>query len=389
MKILHLFSNWKWTGPAEPAINLCWKLHERGYDTELAVGRGPRVLPNAVRAAAVERGLPLLDGLRLRKHLSPVANALDILRLGRLMDERRWDIVHVHTINDHRIAAQARRLSRVKPLLVRSFYDDADRPISRAACRLLRRHADALIVYSDAVRALVTERIFTREPARVLKVEGAVDLQRFNPERTGLPDMRGRLGLPEDAYLVGIVARVQPHRRFDLFLEAVRRAASVLPQLRAVIVGRGTRIEEVAKGPVRRSGLDSIVTFPGYLSGDDYVGMLKALDVKVFLMPGSDGTCRAVREALAMGVPVVAARRGMLPEIVRDGVNGLLVGYDAEELSGAIVRLGTDAELRRRLAAGALEDARSRFDLQRQAEAVATVYERLVGRRQGWASGWI
>src|SRR5439155_1303331 len=146
-------------------------------------------------------------------------------------------------------------------------------------------------------------------------------------------------------------------------------------QLRLLIVGRGTNQETVAREPVRALGIEERVVFSGYQAGEDYVATLACMDAKVFLVPGSDGSCRAVREALAMGVPVIAARRGVLPELVKDGETGTLVEDEPEPLARAIEDLARDRERLRALGARAREDAVSRFSLDVFARTVAGIYE--------------
>jgi len=205
-----------------------------------------------------------------------------------------------------------------------------------------------------------------------------IDLARFDPAR--VVSSRATLGVPEDAFCLGIVARMQTHRRFDVLLEAVRRAAERAPELRVLVVGRGTHRRSVAEEPARRLGLADRVVFAGYRAAD-YVDVLSALDVKAFLVPGSDGSCRAVREALALGRPVIAAARGMLPEIVEHGATGLVIEDTPETLADAIVRLCRDRELRERMGRAARESARRRFSLAGQAEAIERAYRRLLERR--------
>lgn len=173
---------------------------------------------------------------------------------------------------------------------------------------------------------------------------------------------------------------MQTHRRFEVLLEAVRRAVAEAPRLRLVVIGRGTNQETVAREPARRLGLGEVVRFPGYLDGDDYVAALAGLDAKIFLVPGSDGSCRAVREALAMGKPVVAARRGMLVEIVRDGETGLLVDDEPEALARALARLAGDGEARRRMGEAAGREARERFSIAAVAAEVVRIYGATLAR---------
>ena len=215
---------------------------------------------------------------------------------------------------------------------------------------------------------------FPREYMMV--VPGAIDTERFDPTRD-VPDGRRWLGIPHDAFVVGIVARMQRHRHYEDFFRAMRRLVDAHPNTHAIVVGRGTRQEEVGKTPVRELGLDEHVHFSGYVAGENYVGMLKAFDVKVFLVPGSDGTCRAVREAMAMGKPAVVANRGMLGEIVTDGENGYVVEGTADSLFEALNRIASDRGLARELGKAAHAMASTRYSLDAQARDVAWVYERL------------
>jgi len=176
------------------------------------------------------------------------------------------------------------------------------------------------------------------------------------------------------------VARVQWRRRFDIFLKALALASQQLPALRALIVGRGTHIKTIAVEPSRRMGLANVVLFPGYQTGDDYVRTLASLDAQVFLVPGTDGSCRAVREAMAMGLPVIASRRGILPELVADGERGLVVDDTPEGLAAAIVALARDQARRKALGANARRYAIEHFALNRQAELVGGIYGELLSR---------
>jgi glycosyltransferase involved in cell wall biosynthesis len=147
------------------------------------------------------------------------------------------------------------------------------------------------------------------------------------------------------------------------------------------MVGRGTHMQRVAVQRAERALLKDRIVFTGYRSGDEYVATLRLLSAKVFLWPGSDGSCRAVREAMAMGVPVIAADVGMLGEIVGDGRDGILIPHDPGALAHAVRRLALGLGERDEMAAAAREAARDRFDLEKQAARVEDVYERLLSSR--------
>jgi glycosyltransferase involved in cell wall biosynthesis len=168
---------------------------------------------------------------------------------------------------------------------------------------------------------------------------------------------------------------MQRHRRFDILLEGVKLAK--VPDLRVLIVGRGTHMDEVAVQPAKRLGLTN-VTFTGYL-GDKYLDTVASFDALLFLVPGSDGSCRAIRETMAMGRAVIGARRGMIPEIVDDGTTGLVIDDTPETIAGAIERLAADRARCAAMGAAGREKALRLYDVTRQATAVKAAYEQLLG----------
>lgn len=378
MRVLHLFSNWRWTGPAEPAVNLACALMRSGWDVAFACGAAPHGRPNGVAQKAAERGLPLRSGLNLSKHMNPFTNYPDGWRLRRWLESEHFDFIHCHLRNDHVVAALAARRMPGRPIVVRSCYA-GEGPHGYWEGRLAREFTDGLLVLSERARRQAVEGL--RLPAdRAWLFDTAVDLERFNPQRD-LGDRRAEWGIAPNAFVVGIVARIQWRRRFHVLLEAIARAHAELPGLRAVIVGRGTHMDAIAVNPARKMGIANVVVFPGYQTGDDYVRALATMDVKVFLVPGTDGSCRAVREAMAMGIPVIASRRGMLPELVADGERGLVVDDTPDGLAAAILALARDRDRRRMLGANARQYAVQHFSLSRQAEVVGAVYNELAKRK--------
>jgi glycosyltransferase involved in cell wall biosynthesis len=265
----------------------------------------------------------------------------------------------------------ARSIRGAVPILRSSYEGDGLRREIRNRF-LLRRYTDGLIACSrKALQADVATFSFPRD--RAWTVYGAVDTDEFSPDRN-VPDLRARFGLSKEHFVVGVVARIQARRRFDLLLEAVALASRELDTLRVMIVGRGTHMREVAVEPSKRLHLENCVVFPGYISGDEYIAALKCLDVKVYLFPGTDGTCRALLQAMAMGRPVLVTKRGVLPEIVDDEVEGFVIDDEPRQLADAIIRLGLNPDLRRRLGRNARKRAVTEFSLLKQASVIHGIY---------------
>ncbi|MEZ6185568.1 MAG: glycosyltransferase family 4 protein [Planctomycetota bacterium] len=379
MKVLHLFSNHKITGPAELALETARALRGQGVDALFYSSdvRRTKYRDRWLQLLAEERGLPEppLAGVQLGKHYSPLRALLDVRRLARYLRETPPDVVHCHLPNDHLLAGYAvHKAGRPIPI-VRSLYDGEPPAPSRRVKKTLGGMTARLVCLSEQVAATLQRDAarYDLDPARVTSLPPPIDTERFDPSR-GVAPRRAALGVPEGAFCVGIVARMQTHRRFELLLETLAAAREALPELHLVIVGRGTHQDAVARGPVQELGLADRVHFAGYVSGEDYVATLASFDAKLFLVPGSDGTCRAVREALAMGLPAITTRRGMLPELVKDGETGLLIDETPESMLAAFRALAGDRERARAMGRAAREDALERFSFARYARDLSALY---------------
>ncbi len=375
MRVLHLFSNSKFTGPAEPALNLFAELKRQGVDAIFAC-RSTKAGNPTVTQKAREIGIEPEARFHLNKHFSFTENFSDLKKLTHFLLEHKVRIIHAHMNNDHLVGAiAAKHCIRNGVLVVRSCYDGSGPQLSLRNRYVYGRLTDGVITASSAARAKLETR-FHLPLSRLWLAPAAVDLRRFSPSGVSR-DMRSSFGFLSDDFVIGVVARIQPHRRYDVLLKSIQIAAERNPKIKLLIIGRGDNLERLLVRPLRERRIENRVVSPGYLSGQDYVDALACIDAKIFLVPGTDGTCRAVREAMAMGKPVIAARRGMLPEIVDHELNGLVVEDNPENLAEAICRLAKDNSLLRSMSQEALKKAQRDFDLPGQARRVIEVYEHL------------
>lgn len=343
----------------------------RGHDARLVCPEAPEGLGEGLAARARAAGIAPELALEPIRGAHPWRDRLDAGRLRAHLALRPADVVHAWHTRDHVLAWRAGRRERRRGRLriVRS-YAHAEPIVGWPWNRwLFGRATDALICVSrEAARA--NSGLAGGRP--VVGVLGAVDLARFAPKPPD-PGLRADLGLAPRHRVVGIVARVQRHRRFDLLLQAMRRLAARDPDARLLVVGRGTHLDAVARQPAARLGIADRVIFAGYRSAD-YVDVLRAIDVFTFLVPGSDGSCRALLEAHACGLPAVTTRAGALPEIVVDGETGLCVEADAEALAGGWQALLRDPERRSRMGAAARCRAERCFTPERLCQEVEALY---------------
>ena len=382
-RVLHLFANYKWTGPADPAIRSAARLRDLGLDVRFTQGsfmhKGGehRVAEELWRCR-----LPVVTGMELRKHFHVPSLLRDIRSLRRLVVRDRFDVLHCHQGADHLIATMACRRLKQKPIVVRSLYEP-DAPRRGWRERAMFRRTQAVLAPTVQAQEGVRRRFSVAE-SRVLLQEPVTE-----PRDLHGVCARDRWGLTNEHLIVGITARIQPHRRFELLWQTVRHVRDQLPNVRFVLLGRGNEedTEALVRKPIAELGIAEHVVLPGYQKGPAYEEALRALDAFLFLVPGSDGTCRAVCDAMAFGTPVVSTQRGILPELLAERRRGEVPGFAVEEseraLGDALLRLLRDASLRESCGAAALRRTEIDMNPRAAAERTRDLYFELLAERHG------
>lgn len=365
--VLHLYSNFKWTGPADHALNLVSWLKTHGdVNAHFACGHR-RGLPNHLYDKACRRNLDLVTGLFLIKHLSWKILP-DIYALKRIVARKQIHLIHSHQDNDALTAVLAGFGNR----LIRTCYDGEPVPLNSRQ-RYFFHRAAKIMTASQKVRTYLAE-IFPDKD--IEQVDIAVDPDLFCPLEKSAR-LLSEFGLTAETPVGGIVARVQKHRNFSFLLDAIEQVVREIPNFKFLIVGRGTHIDTVARQPVNRRGLGNTVIFTGYRK-DDYREVLNLFDFKIFLVPGSDGSCRAVREAMACGKPVIAAHRGILPELIRDGETGSLIENQPADLARAMITMIREKDFRLRCSRAARQYAVTILSPERFIKKISAGYESII-----------
>lgn len=382
VNILHLFSDWKWTGPSEPVLNMCLELQRQGHAVTLACQPRAWRESRSIATFAQARGVNVTDQFELNHHALLRSSPGDLRRLTRFMREQSIDIVNTHLSHGHLLGGLAARFCSRRVVVIRTDHYRDSFTSGLPSRWLLTRLADGVVTFSERARLRLL-RQFGLPEERVVRINPALAPEAFAPvPEARRRQMRQELGFGEDDVVLGVVARFQKYRKMDLFFQALAKAIKTAPQLKAMLVGRSSQLQETVLNPIRERGLEQHVKVAGYLT-DRYREGLASMDVFVFLIAGSDGTARAMREAMALGRPVIANNIGMLPELNEAGKTGLIFNDTVDDLAGCMVQLASDGTRRRALGEGAALKARTDFRLDAQGAALADFYARRLRAIQG------
>lgn len=382
MKILHLYSDWKWTGPSEPVLNLCSGLKTQGIDVHLACLSAPensdysrrpqsdrvqRTLPDK----ATKANIPLLTLATPPKYMGLFYLKSHINTLAKYIEQNtRFDIIHCHSALDHYYTSKLKkRFPAVK--IIRTNHKGYPLETTWTNKSLMKKALDGYITLSPKLLE-ADQKTFNLNLENTTAIPSGIDISVFtNSTKPVCLNIKG------SDIVIGIVARVQRHRRFHIILEAMQSVIKEMSNVKLVIVGRGTYYDELVTEPVKRLGLENNVIQAGYRT-EDYLDTLNTFDFGLFLVPGSDGSCRAALELMASGKPLVVAQRGILPEIVDNNTNGLVIDDTADNLAQAIVKLAKDRQLCERLGKSARQKIEQQFTLERTVRLTREFYQSII-----------
>lgn len=358
-------------GAERLARELLVALDPNRFERILFVSRPPAPeerVGEAIAADLRRRGVRV-EFLRRRFKYDPLAwwPLLSLLRRERV------DILHTHAFGQNAWGTVVGRLAGVPVVIAHehnwAFAGRALRPIVDR--HLIARGSDAFVVVSrPALRGMIElERI---PPDDLVLLPNGI-----RPLRPGdRAAVRAELGIGPDDPVIGTVCVLRTEKALDVLVRASRLVMQEMPSLRVLIAGDGDDRPAV-EAVVRDLGLEKRVLLLG--ARDDVPDVLAALDVAV-LSSDFEGMPLALLEFMDAARPIVATRVGAVPDLIENGVHGLLVPpRDEPALAGAITALLRDRERARDMGARARERRQREFDLDGTVERLQALYEQLRG----------
>lgn len=356
-------------------LQLARGLRDRGFDCEIACPATSELMHDALEAGLVVHPVPIVGPLH------PLRDPQAILALAEIIRERRPALIHAHGSKAGLVARIAARFAGGVPVIVtvhnQVLYGGIS-PLMRRVYitmeRWLARRTARIITVSEALRAELLD-VYGLPASLVTTVHNGLDLRPFlsGGDRHAA---RARYGIPDDAVVVGLAARFAPQKALDVLVDAAVPLLQHDGRLWLLLAGDGPLLETTRR-KARTTDVAARILFPGFET--DVPGLLAALDV--YATPAiAEGLGLATIEAMAAGLPVVGTRVGGVPEVVDDGVTGMLVPpRRSAALTEALRTMLMDPALRRRMGQAGRERALAEFSEDGMLERISAVYGEVLG----------
>lgn len=232
---------------------------------------------------------------------------------------------------------------------------------------------DKIICISDAEKQSALDKKICKED-KLQVIFNGVDIEAYENGAHGAVK-RQDLNIPEDAFVVGMVGRISQQKAPDVFIKMAKQVKDEVPNAHFIIVGNGNREDEIRKY-AKDNGFSDSLHITGWV--DNPMSYVELFDVAC-LLSRWEGFGLVLPEYMMAGKPIVASKVDAIPNIIKDGENGLLVEVDnAKETSKAILKIYNNKSMRNHLIRCGLEDSHNRFDARRVSEEHQRLFETIV-----------
>ncbi|MBF8289560.1 MAG: hypothetical protein HW391_528 [Chloroflexi bacterium] len=362
IRVVELLATGTNGGAQEHVLNLVSRIDRERFDVSicsLSPGSGVRKLERAGFDVCV---------------IDVPDDALAVEAVAAHLAAVRADVVHNHMYRAEVIGTQAAwrvaETGLARPYVVGTVHSSRVRSDEdRALIRRLTPRMDHLVAVSTSIVHKIADE--GRVGAPVTLIYNGVDLERYDHEAPCCT-LREEYGLPAEGPIVGVVARLEAEKGHPTLIDAWVRVRADVPDATLLVIGEGSR-REALELQVRDLGMERSIVFTG--RRDDVPAVTAALDVAV-LPSYREAQGLTILEAMALSRPVVASNVGGIPEMIQDGVTGLLVPpHDPIALAAAILRLLDDHPLADTLGRAGHDLVHERFCVELMARGVETIYD--------------
>jgi glycosyltransferase involved in cell wall biosynthesis len=367
VRVLQLTSSLGFYGAEQMIMTLITALDRESFDVRLAALEKKRASSTAIISAARAAGI---DAVTL-----PCRGWVDwdaIQSLKRLVEEQKIDILHCHEPKSRLYGAIVSRMTGVPMVATHHLWTGQNlrtRLVELLDAAVLHGCYKVIAVSSSVAQSMRRALVPSR---RIEVIPNGIALSGFRDGQQN-SEVRASLGIPPGLPVIGAVGRLDIQKGHERLIEAARKITDAGQDATYIIVGEGVerpRLESL----VQSLDLSDRVLLLGYKS--DIRPYLAIMDL--FVLPSRrEGTPMALLEAMAMSKPVVATAVGGVPDVLTDGIDGIMLPENGTAgLSDALLRLLRDPALARQIARAGRRRVETEFSSRRMAGRYEDVYRR-------------
>ncbi len=357
MKILHIETGMHLYGGAQQVVYLLGHLQAMQVNNVLVCCEGSEIEKAAGEFCESVRLLPAKGSIGLVRSLKKIIQA------------ETPDLIHVHSrrLGMDLLGGIAAKLTNV-PAVISRRVDNPERPL---VVKLKYKPYQQVITISEGIRQVMLSEGMPAD--KVVTVRSAVEAGIYNKacERA---EFLKTFNLPEDSINIAVIAQLIHRKGHRHLLAVLPDIMQAFPNLNILFLGKGALHDELAAS-IQEKQLKA-VQLVGFR--DDLSTWLGCLDIVVH-PADMEGLGVSLLQASAAAVPVIATRAGGMPEIIRDGENGLLINpQDTDALKVALIRLLENTSLRQQMGRKGQEIIANEFSTRTMAEGNLSVYRRVI-----------
>jgi glycosyltransferase involved in cell wall biosynthesis len=360
IKVLHIDSERGWRGGQQQVIYLYERLLKKGIYTNFVCQPSSKLYEYCSN-----KGLPSIPhGMKGELDINAAKKISDICK------SKGYNILHLHSAHSMSIGLLVKLFHRRLKLIGMKRVDFHISKNFLSRIKYSSKWMDKIVCISDRIKNVLIEDGITID--KLETIHSGIDTVRFDDVESGV---RKEFGIPSDNIIIGTIAAVVGHKDYPNLLKAAENIVGNYPNVTFIAVGDGKDMESV-KSFASQLNLQDRFIFAGYRS--DIGKFLKSFDIFV-LASKLEGMGTSLLDAQAVGLPIAATKTGGIPEIIHDGVNGLLAApQNPQALAHILIKLIEDEELRKNLSANAKQSV-EQFSIDKNVEKYLELYKNLLG----------
>lgn len=362
INILYLFVTLPIGGAEEHLLTVLKNLDLTQYNPIVCCIREKGVIGEEIE----NRGIAIISLNRKSKSWD-FRIVMDILKI---IQTKNIQLIHTHLYHANMYGRIAALISKIPAVVTEHNVYPKYKLRRRIVNWFLAKKSKKIIAVSEMVKKDITVRDWIK-PSKIEVIYNGIDIDRF-PSVVPKEEARQKLGVPTDCFLIGTIGRLTDQKGQIYLINTIGIIKGIIPEIKLLLAGSGP-LESDLKNIVSTKGLNEYVKFLG--ARRDIPDILKAMDIFVF--PSLwEGLPMVLLEAMASSLPVVATSVGGITEILRNGINGIIVPPCNEgALVQAIIGLSKDKAKLKLLGEIGKKTVEDKFTASLMVKNLASIYE--------------